>query len=231
MRPSSKAELFRPPAGALQSLYEKLRAAYGEQPWWPAESPFEVVVGAVLTQNAAWTNVERAIARLKSCGLLSLDALLAVDHATLAETIRPSGYYNVKAKRLRNLCEHLADHGGIEGLSGNTDSDIREGLLAVNGIGPETADDILLYAMNRPVFVIDTYTRRLLQRNGLAHGDEPYDVLRVGFENALSADVFVYQQFHALIVIHAKASCRKSPACEGCVLLHQCPKGQQHSSI
>lgn len=217
---------FDPPAGALQSLYSSLRRHYGEQPWWPAETPFEVAVGAVLTQNAAWSNVERAIDRLKSRDLLSLDALLAVDESVLAETIRPSGYYNIKAQRLRNLCEYLASCGGLDALEHAALDDTRRGLLGVNGIGPETADDILLYALHRPVFVIDTYTRRLLQRNRLARGDEPYEMLREGFEAALPPDVGLYQQFHALIVMHAKAACRKTPVCPGCVLEKGCPGGQ-----
>jgi len=216
---------FDPPPGALQSLYEQLRAHYGVQPWWPAETPFEVAVGAVLTQNAAWSNVERAIDRLKAGGLLSLDALLAAPVETLAEAIRPSGYYNIKAQRLRNLCAFLDASGGLEGLGQWALEDQRGGLLEVKGVGPETADDILLYALDRPVFVIDTYTRRLLQRYRWANGDEPYEVLRGGFESALETGVELFQQYHALIVIHAKEACRKRPLCPGCALVAGCPTG------
>lgn len=220
-----EAGVFEPPPGALRLLYETLHASYGTQPWWPAESPFEVAVGAVLTQNAAWSNVERAIERLKQQDMLSLDAILAAEVPALAEAIRPSGYYNVKARRLRSLCEHLAALGGLEAISDMTLDVARQELLSVNGIGPETADDILLYALHLPVFVIDTYTRRLLQRYRLARGDEPYDALRLGFERSLGPDVQLFQQFHALIVIHAKTACRKAPICPGCVLEQRCPTG------
>jgi endonuclease-3 related protein len=227
--PGEASAGFRPPPGALQGLYEQLRSHYGAQPWWPAETPFEVAVGAVLTQNAAWSNVERAIDRLKAEGLLSLEALLAAPADVLAEAIRPSGYYNIKAQRLRNLCELLAANGGLEGLGGQALQDQRRKLLEVKGIGPETADDILLYAQDQPVFVIDTYTRRLLQRYRWADGDEPYEVLREGFESALGADVEMFQQYHALIVIHAKEACRKRPVCPGCALLTGCPTGREYS--
>ncbi|MGB5252094.1 MAG: endonuclease III domain-containing protein [Sedimenticolaceae bacterium] len=207
----------------MHALYVDLVAIYGEQPWWPAETPFEVVVGAVLTQNAAWSNVEKAIDRLRAARLLSLKALLATGHAELAEVIRSSGYFNVKARRLRNLCEFLADQGGLEGFSELSLSDQRAGLLSVNGIGPETADDILLYALEQPVFVIDSYTRRLLHRLGWTHGAETYEDLRSGFERALPGNVYQYQQFHALIVMHAKAACRKVPRCAQCALAPKCP--------
>ena len=226
MTPSVPASgAFAPPPGSLRLLYERLHARYGDQPWWPAESPFEVAVGAVLTQNAAWSNVERAIERLKQRDMLSLDALLGAESAVLADAIRPSGYYNVKARRLRSLCEYLAALGGLDALADLELGVARLGLLSVNGIGPETADDILLYALHRPVFVIDTYTRRLLQRYRLARGDEPYDALRLGFEASLGPDVALYQQFHALIVIHAKTACRKSPVCPACALEPNCPTG------
>jgi endonuclease-3 related protein len=214
---------FAPPEGVLQRLYESLAARYGVQPWWPAETPFEVAVGAVLTQNAAWSNVEQAIERMKAAGLLSLAALLEVEHETLAEAVRPSGYFNIKARRLRNLCICLAEHGGLEGLARLDLATQRDILLGVNGVGPETADDILLYALEQPVFVIDAYTRRLLVRFRLAKGDESYEELRLGFERSLVRDIGLYKQFHALIVIHAKEVCRKSPRCERCGLLSDCP--------
>lgn len=216
---------FEPPPAALRRIYAGLRSAYGEQPWWPAETPFEVVVGAVLTQNAAWSNVEKAIARMKAAGLLGLDALLAADDVTLAEAIRPSGYFNIKAGRLRNLCRFLAEEGGLDAFAARPLEEQRPALLAVNGVGPETADDILLYALDRPVFVIDTYTRRLLQRHDLAQGGEGYEELRLGFEHALGPDLYLFQQFHALIVMHAKAACHKVPNCPVCVIRGDCPSG------
>ena len=209
----------------LRSLYAALAAAYGVQPWWPAETRFEVMVGAVLTQNAAWSNVEKAIQRLRDEDLLSLPALLQADPARVAEAIRPSGYFNIKAQRLRNLCLFLDAAGGLEAFARLPLEAQRAGLLSVNGIGPETADDILLYALDRPVFVIDAYTRRLLQRFGLARGDEDYETLRAGFERALEADLQMFQQYHALIVVHAKAACRKRPSCDRCALLECCPSG------
>lgn len=212
--------------GALRDLYDALRAIYGEQPWWPAESAFEVVVGAVLTQNTAWSNVEKAIDRLKAADLMSLPALLDCSHDVLAETIRPSGYYNIKAKRLRNLCAFLAQAGGLDAFSGCKPAGQREALLGVNGVGPETADDILLYALQQPVFVIDTYTRRLLQRYGLADGRESYEELRAAFEQVLDRDVHLFQQYHALIVMHAKAVCRKVPLCQQCALAADCSTGR-----
>ena len=210
-------------ARSLRRLYDALQALYGEQPWWPADSPFEITVGAVLTQNAAWSNVEKAIARLKAAGLMSLPALLDTTHEQLAETIRPSGYYNIKAKRLRNLCLFLDRAGGLEAFADWSLDDQRAALLGVNGVGPETADDILLYALDQPVFVIDTYTRRLLRRYGLARGDEDYERLRALFEQAIEQDVYLYQQYHALIVMHAKETCRKSPQCARCALTKDCP--------
>lgn len=220
---SRKSPAFAPPAKVLAKLYDDLLAAYGEQSWWPADTAFEVVVGAVLTQNAAWSNVEKAIDQLKRLNLLSLDSILASDHDTLADAIRPSGYFNIKAHRLRNLCEYLAEQGGLERFAERDLAAQREGLLSVNGVGCETADDILLYALEQPVFVIDTYTRRLLERMNLAKGDEPYDELRLGFERALPADVAMFKEYHALIVIHAKAACRKLPMCKACTIAGGCP--------
>ena len=204
-------------------LYERLLSAYGRQQWWPADSPFEIAVGAVLTQNTNWSNVERAIANLKVAGVLSLEALVALQPPELAQLIRPSGYYNVKAERLRQLCLYLDRAGGLDVLREQPLDAARRGLLTVKGVGPETADDILLYALDRPVFVIDTYTRRLLERHALAVGDESYDALRLGFEAVLPADPGLFKQYHALIVQHAKQACRKQPACGACCLQATCP--------
>jgi endonuclease-3 related protein len=207
-------------------LYRRLRAQYGSQPWWPADTPFEVAVGAVLTQNAAWSNVEKAIERLKARDLLSLPALLAASADDVADAIRPSGYYNIKTQRLLSLCAFLDTHGGLDGLGKLSLQEQRDGLLSVKGVGAETADDILLYALDRPVFVIDTYTRRLVQRHGWADGTEPYEELRAGFEAALEPDVELYQQYHALIVMHAKDACRKNPVCGQCGVREQCATGR-----
>ena len=197
-------------------LYHRLHKAYGPQDWWPAETPFEVIVGAVLTQNTAWTNVEKAILNLRKAGKLSLSAILRLEHAELAALIRPSGYFNIKATRLQNLCRWLERQGGVGRLGKWPTARLREGLLSVNGIGPETADDILLYAYNRPVFVIDAYTRRLLVRLGIAEGNEPYETLRTAFEEVLEADPVLYNEYHALIVRHAKQKCSTLPGCLHC---------------
>jgi endonuclease-3 related protein len=220
----------------MSRLEQQLVETYPEVPggpdgsWWPAGSAvdaagraFEIAVGAVLTQNTNWSNVERAIANLKTAGALNLQALVAVQPAELAQLIRPSGYYNIKAERLRQLCLYLDRSGGLDALREQPLEVARSGLLSVKGVGPETADDILLYALDRPVFVIDTYTRRLLERHALAHGGESYEALRLGFENVLPADPVLFKQYHALIVQHAKQACRKQPACGACCLQASCP--------
>ncbi|MGY8814755.1 MAG: endonuclease [Gammaproteobacteria bacterium] len=200
----------------LLSLYQRLFDVYGPQNWWPANSPFEVIVGAVLTQNTSWTNVEKAIINLKKNGLLSLEVINKLDHNSLAEVIRPSGYFNIKAKRLKHLCEWITLQGGMDALQSYPTDEFRKSLLEVNGIGPETADDILLYAFNRPVFVIDTYTRRLLKNLKLIKGDEAYEILRSEFEDNLQADYQMYNEYHALIVRHAKEKCVSTPDCLHC---------------
>lgn len=208
----------------LRSIFQQLLAQYGPQDWWPGETAFEVMVGAVLTQNTAWTNVERAIVNLTANASLSPERILTVDEAQLAEWIRPSGYFNIKARRLRNYCRWYTDAGGYHALSKLPDMELRRALLTVNGVGPETADDIILYAFERPVFVIDAYTRRLFARLGLIQGNEAYEELRAGLEHALGADVALFNEYHALIVVHAKDICRVRPRCNECVLRKACPR-------
>lgn len=203
----------------LMTLYQRLIDCYGPQYWWPGETPFEVMVGAVLTQNTAWINVERAIDNLKQAGKLELPVLQRMREVRLARLIRPAGYFNVKARRLKHLCRWLTDNGGIQCLSGWPTPALREALLGVHGIGPETADDILLYAFARPVFIVDTYTRRLLLAHQLIRGDEPYEVLRTQIEAALDRDVSLYNEYHALIVRHAKEKCRSDEDCVHCVVV------------
>ncbi|MCG7897541.1 MAG: endonuclease [Candidatus Thiodiazotropha lotti] len=203
----------------LEELFEKLFAHYGAQNWWPADSPFEVMLGAVLTQNTAWTNVEKAIHNLKSLSELNPQALITMPRESLAQAIRPSGYYNLKAERVQNLCGLLLDNPALHRLD---DPQLREQLLGVTGIGPETADDILLYAFHRPVFVIDAYTRRLLGRIGWVDGYVPYEALRQTIEQALVGEASYYNEFHALIVIHAKSVCCKQPRCNACHLSGLC---------
>jgi len=200
----------------LMTVYQRLLEAYGAQNWWPADSTFEVMIGAVLTQNTAWANVEKAIANLKQSDCMTLDKILASSEEELAQLIRPSGYFNIKAKRLKNLCLWIAENGGEFKLAEVSTDTLRSSLLQVNGVGPETADDILLYAFERPVFVIDTYTRRLFANLRLIGGDEPYEELREIFEAELEADVILFNQYHALIVRHAKEKCLKTSDCRHC---------------
>ena len=200
----------------LLELYNRLLNAYGPQHWWPAETAFEVMVGAVLTQNTAWINVEQAIANLKDAGKLALNPMSRMTERRLARLIRPSGYFNVKARRLKALCSWLQAAGGVHRLRRIPTERLRPALLAVHGIGPESADAILLYAFKRPVFVIDAYTRRLLKTLNLSNGDEQYDVLRSGFESALAADAAMFNEYHALIVRHAKEKCINTVACRHC---------------
>ncbi len=207
----------------LLEAYRRLDDAWGPQHWWPGESVLEIMVGAVLTQNTAWSNVERAIANLKAAGTLSMQALLALPLDELAALIRPAGYFNVKARRLRALLEWVWEAGGVEALSGWTDEKLRSGLLGVHGVGPETADDILLYAFGRPVFVIDAYTRRILGRLGLIDPTMGYEHLRAVIEAELPPDVPLFNQFHALLVAHGKEICRPRPRCAACVLREGCP--------
>ncbi len=211
----------------LRQLDDRLIKAYGPQHWWPADSPFEVMVGAVLTQNTAWSNVEKAITNLKSHHHLDAEAIAKASHTQLAHWLKPSGYFNIKAKRLQNFCRWYLAEGGYEALDRLDTMALRKALLDVNGIGPETADDIVLYAFNRPIFVIDAYTRRLLMRLDLIEGDESYEELRSFCETGLSRvtePVQVFNEFHALIVMHAKMACKKNPLCESCAIERHCPK-------
>jgi endonuclease-3 related protein len=209
----------------VRSVYAALAAVHGPQSWWPAQTPFEVMVGAVLTQNTAWINVERAMARLTARVPLTAEAILALAEADLADALRPAGYFNVKARRLRAFCQGFLEHGGMDGLAALETRELRRRLLGINGIGPETADDMLLYAFDRPVFVVDAYTRRIFTRLGLLAGDEGYEAIRAAFESALGPDVPVYNEYHALIVRHGKSVCRTRPDCTGCCLRPGCPQG------
>ena len=208
--------------GQEHKLLKLLLQAYGKQQWWPADTPFEVMLGAILTQNTAWSNVEKAIDNLKQHGLLDAEVIAHIPQGELAELIRPSGYFNVKARRLQSFCQWYVQQGGYTVLNKMDDASLRQALLSVHGIGPETADDMLLYAFERPVFVIDAYTRRLFARAGLASGDESYDALRHQVEQVFNDNVSDMNEFHALIVRHAKEHCRKQPLCPDCVVHKHC---------
>ena len=213
----------------FNEIYEKLLEAYGPQGWWPVTPPgekqpsytggprsqaqrFEVAVGALLTQNTAWLNASRAIENLNEAGLLSPDGIAKTDERSLASLIRPAGYFNQKAKRLKGLARFFSSGGAIT----------REGLLALEGVGPETADSIMLYGFGKPFFVIDAYTRRVFDRLGLVEEKAPYERIREVFETAFPRNVHVYKEYHALIVEHAKRFCRKSPICVDCPLVDLC---------
>ena len=204
----------------LSHLYDTLYREYGPQRWWPAETPFEVVIGAILTQSTSWTNVEKAIANLKAAGKLSPASLRQLSVPELAHLIHPCGYYNVKARRLKVFVDFLGARCGddLDQLFKGDISELRGQLLGIYGIGEETADSILLYAGGRPVFVIDAYTRRIIDRLGLAPADRTYAGYKKLFTANLPADVSLFNEYHALLVRHGKEVCRKQPLCERCCL-------------
>ncbi len=209
----------------LFKYYQKLAKHYGAQQWWPAETPFEVMVGAVLTQNTSWHGVEKAINNLKSENALNPDAIANMSEGELGVLIRPSGYYRQKSQRLQRLVTWLRQTGDLDGLQAIDTLDVRTSLLAINGVGPETADDILLYALQRPVFVIDAYTRRIFSRLGQVDAKASYAELQQIFVQALAKKsdlVELYKNYHALIVIHAKTHCRVKPQCQKCPLAIDC---------
>ena len=215
---------MNPKRKQLEEIYERLLNVYGPQNWCPADTPFEIMIGAILTQNTAWTNVEKAIVNLKQARSLNTHSILALSEEKLAKLIRPSGYFNIKAKRLKNFVCWFVDEGKFNGLNKFDDRELRCRLLKVNGIGPETADDILLYAFERPVFVIDAYTRRLLLKMGLINGNETYEILRKFYESSLEPDVDLFKEYHALIVRHAKEKCNNRKGCRHCVIEAPLPK-------
>lgn len=211
----------------MEKVFSDLHKHYGDQNWWPADTEFEVMIGAILAQNTQWENVETAISTLKEHQALSAEAIVNSPTEALAHWIRPAGYYNIKAEYLQIFCQWFLEQGGIETLRTRNTDDLREELLTLKGIGPETADDILLYALERPVFVIDEYTRRLFFRLGMINGNERYDELKHVIELTLQWDVEIFNEYHALIVKHSKEHCRKDPICEGCPLDSICPNEEE----
>ena len=212
--------------GALRRAYRLLRTRFGHQHWWPGETPFEVCVGAILTQNTSWANVERAIANLKTAGVLDPGRLYALDAARLAELLRPTGYFNVKARRLRSFLRVLAEEfgGNLQRLFAGETARVRQRLLAIDGIGPETADSMLLYAGAHHRFVIDAYTKRIFHRHAWSGAAASYDELQQLCESALDhlprrQRLDYWQDFHAQLVMAGKHFCRPTrPDCQACPL-------------
>ncbi len=204
----------------LMQVYHRLYRHYGDLHWWPGESPLEVSVGAILTQNTAWTNVEKAIKRLKKARSLNVKALGGMPHRHLASLIKSAGYFNVKARRLKNFISFFQDHygGSLKKMFGQETSRLRQELLSVNGTGPETADSILLYAGEKPVFVIDAYTKRILSRHGLMPYEQSYEEFQQLFMKHLPKNVPLYNQYHAMLVNIGKDFCRSRPLCASCPL-------------
>jgi endonuclease III related protein len=207
-------------------VYGLLHARFGHAGWWPGETPFEVCVGAILVQNTSWRNVEKALDVLRARGLLTFEALSRLDADEIAPLVRSSGVFRVKARRLRAFLDFLGARcgGRVEALRSWPAAELRAALLAVHGVGRETADSIALYAAGRPLFVVDAYTRRILARLGLARGDEPYDALQELFHRRLPRDPVLYNDYHAQLVRLGKDVCRPRPLCDECPLATVCAR-------
>lgn len=206
-------------------IYHKLEEDFGRQNWWPADSEFEMIVGAILTQNTSWRNVEKAMCNLREEGLLDSRGMLQEDKNRIRELIRPSGYYNLKTNRLKSFLFFLQEKydGSLSSLLSLPKEKLRSELLSIKGIGPETADSIVLYGAHKPSFVVDAYTRRIFSRLGLVEENISYDRLQEFFEKSLDADTELYKEYHALIVELGKNYCGKSnPKCRECPLVSAC---------
>jgi endonuclease III related protein len=216
----------------LALVYAQLAAAWGPQHWWPGDTPFEVAVGAVLTQNTAWSNVEKAITSLKAAGAMTAIGLLALSESDLEQAIRPAGTYRVKARYLRTLALWTAQRatGDLSSLASEDTDALRREILALHGVGRETADSILLYAIGKPAFVVDAYTRRIGARLGLLPDNTTYDTAQQYFIARLPEDVPLFNEFHALLVRLAKEHCRARPMCLACPLEQHCPSASASSA-
>jgi endonuclease-3 related protein len=204
----------------LTEIYQSLYDAFGPQHWWPGQTQFEIIAGAILTQNTNWANVEKAIANLKTADRLTPEKIHHLDVSELAELIRPAGYYNIKAKRLKNFVNWLFENydGRLTNLESLNTDQLRDGLLSVSGIGRETADSILLYALERPIFVVDAYTARIAFRHQLIEPEADYEQLRELFQSNLQQDTKLFNEYHALLVRAGKEFCRPKARCPGCPL-------------
>ncbi len=213
----------------IELLYRALFAAFGPQHWWPAETPFEVAAGAILTQNTNWANVNKALNNLKAARALNAARLHEMPAAEIAALIRPSGYFTVKAKRLKAFVSFLSEkyRGSLKRMKSEDMQKLRKELLSVHGIGPETADSILLYALEKPVFVIDAYTKRVLSRHAILNHDESYEVFQGLFHSSLKKDVRLYNEYHALLVAVGKVFCKPRPLCQQCPLSKYLPEARR----
>jgi endonuclease-3 related protein len=223
---SSVARRMARDSAELIRIYRRLRGARGHAGWWPGETPFEVCLGAILTQNTSWSNVDKALGVLRRRGRFTYQALRKCRPSRIAPLIRSSGYFNVKARRLAAFLRFLGrEYGGrVEAMAAEEPAVLREKLLSVSGIGRETADSIGLYAAGLPLFVVDAYTRRIFTRLGLLRGDEDYDAIQRFFMDRLPRDAALYNDYHAQIVLHAKDVCRTVPRCGICPLDAVCPR-------
>ena len=207
-------------AKTILKIYQRMFDALGPQQWWPGETPFEVVIGAILTQNTNWSNVEKAIKNLKTAGMLSPGGIQELSLPELAQLIRPSGFFNVKARRVKTFIDWLFSRyeGNLSSMFAQDLQTLRDELLSVKGIGPETADSILLYAGNLPTFVVDAYTHRIFSRHGFISEESTYDDMKTFFEENLPKDVKLYNEYHALLVNIGKMFCKPKKVCEQCPL-------------
>jgi endonuclease III related protein len=213
----------------LLNIFQSLLSSFGKRNWWPGDTKLEIIVGAILTQNTSWKNVERAINNMKAHGILDINGLHAISKQELGVIIKPSGFYNQKSDRLKMFIDVLHDEFGlsIEQL-GVYDTDyLRNLMLGINGIGPETADSILLYALNRPIFVVDAYTKRFLKNHRLYNGSVKYDDVQQYFMKNLPLDAYLFNEFHALIVRLCQNYCKKVPECSPCPLKNELEATQQ----
>jgi endonuclease-3 related protein len=204
----------------IQQIYELLFERFGPQHWWPGETRDEIIVGAILTQNTNWQNVEKAILNLKKASQMTLEKLYAIEQEQLAQLIRPAGYYNIKAKRLKAFLKWLFEqhNGSLKEIESIKTDALRNELLEINGVGRETADSILLYAFQRPVFVVDAYTYRVATRHQLIERECDYEQLRSFFEDNLESDEKMFNEYHALLVRVGKEFCRPQARCSACPL-------------
>jgi len=214
----------------LIDIYNKLFSEYGPQSWWPGDGPLDVVIGAILTQSTSWSNVEKAILNLKYSDLWSLESIHNINQDKLAGIIRPSGYFNQKARKLKAFAQHVCERyeGDLEIFLSLELPILRQELLSIYGVGPETADDILVYGASKPSFIVDLYTKRILGRIGVIEAKQEvgYEGYQKLIEDRLPRDVQLYNEFHALLDYHAKYTCKKTPLCTECLLLDVCESGQ-----